>query len=424
MSERLKTNEHFKEITSCRSCESPNIDTLLELGNHKLAGFDKETLSVPLELCKCDSCNLVQLKHTTDPNLLFNENYGYKSGVNETMTKHLGGIAKKVSQMVDLQDRDIVVDIGANDGTLLEAYKENVVRVGYDPSRNMTQPFLKNLSKYGMGNIKLFMDFFSKQPFERVYPDQKAKVVTAISMFYDLDEPNKFVNDVTEILDPEGIFVIQQNYLLGMLEGGSFDNIVHEHLEYYSLLTMEPLLARAGLEVFDVEEHPLNGGSFRTYIRHEGAKVDSEGGKDRVNSMRKQEKRLSDPQVYEEFAQRVEKAIFELNMYIDVNAAVGKKIYIYGASTRGGTLLQAARIDSRQITGAAERNPDKWGKIMQSTGIPIVSEEEARANADIFLVLPWFFKEEFVKREKEFIKNGGTLVFPLPRLEVIDYGRN
>jgi hypothetical protein len=240
-------------------------------------------------------------------------------------------------------------------------------------------------------------------------------------MFYDLDNPNKFLQDIKTCLHPEGVFVIQQNYLKGMLEQLAFDNICHEHMEYYSLLSLEPLLKRNGLEVFAVSTNNINGGSFRTYIRNIGSNV---GGLINPNVAQMEQDELAfgldKKETYLEFAERVKNNGQILKDFVDQENTKGRKIYIYGASTRGGTLLQFCGIDNTQIIGAAERNQDKVGKIMKTTGIPIVSEKEAREKADVFIVLPYFFKKEFIAREQDFIKKGGRLVFPLPKFEIYD----
>jgi NDP-4-keto-2,6-dideoxyhexose 3-C-methyltransferase len=424
--EGVTRKEPFLERNSCRSCGENTMAEFLSLGEHYLPGFGEnvKTEKVPLTICFCENCTLVQLKHTTHPHLLWNENYGYRSGVNETMRKELSVIARKAQEYSELEDEDIVVDIGANDGTLLKSYTKDVVRVGFDPSKNLAPYFYDNLKDFGVAKYKLFGDFFRKEPFLRNY-DKKAKVVTAISMFYDLEDPNQFVSDVKDILNPRGIFVIQQNYIGGMLEKGAFDNICHEHLEYYSLTSLQNLLHRHDMEVFYVTTNDLNGGSFRTYIRHKGAAV-GDGlhiaiGWDSIYRMKQKESKmaLNKKKTYKEFASRVELNTNRLGEYVRKLKREGKKVYIYGASTRGGTLLQAAGLDHNQIDGAAERNSDKWGKYMQSTGIPMVSEDEAREKADVFIVLPWFFKKEFVEREIEFVKRGGKMVFPLPEFTII-----
>ena len=417
---------------NCRVCQG-RLEEILTLGNQHLVGFtlpDTDALKrgyphasikpvyVPLDLMLCSNCHLLQLKHTTNAELLWNENYGYKSGINETMKKELADIVASTTAIKRLEEGDVVVDIGSNDGTLLNAYSNpDIIRVGYEPSRNVAQA-----PDVPIGKFKLFVDFFNRVPFLQEFSRKKAKIITSVAMFYDLEDPNRFIEDVEAILDPEGVFIIQQNYLVGMLEQNAFDNIVHEHLEYYSLLSLESLLAQNNLEVFDVSQNDINGGSFRTYIRFKGAKIDVEGGQERVIAMRKRERELGldKKDVYLKFASRVAGLSTKLSTFVNKEVKKGKKVYVYGASTRGNTLLQAAVLNSKQITAAAERNAFKWGRKCVGTNIPIISEEEARkAQPDYFLVLPWFFKKEFIEREKEYLETGGKLIFPLPEFEII-----
>lgn len=423
--------ENYNTRENCRVCQS-NLEDILSLGNQHLVGFTypdidaseqgyphvaEKPVYVPLDLVLCSNCHLLQLKHTTEPKLLWNENYGYKSGVNETMRKELSSVVRAVEGLKRLQEGDVVVDIGSNDGTLLDNYAQGIIKVGYEPSRNVA-----SLSDLKTG--KLFIDFFSRVPFLQEFARKKAKIVTAISMFYDLDNPNGFLSSIKEILHPEGILIIQQNYLVGMLEQCAFDNVVHEHLEYYSLETLENILKNHDLEVFDVVQTSINGGSFRTLVKFKDNKIKSSGGIKKVEEMRSMEKKLSlgDTKTYLHFAQKVKKITYSLKNFIKKQTKKGNRIYIYGASTRGNTLVQACGLDYRFIKAAAERNQDKWGKKIASTGIPIISEEQARKDhPDYFLVLPWFFKQEFLDREKEYLISGGKMIFPLPNPEIVSF---
>jgi len=329
----LQPKKEYLEITQCRSCSSPELEEILALGEQNIVGFSErgeETVKVPLTLTLCGDCSLLQLKHSTNPDLLWGGDYWYRSGVNETMRGELKDIARITENIVNLEDGDIVVDIGANDGTLLASYTNpSIRRVGFDPAENIAPYFMKKLKKY---DFQLFVDYFRKEPFIRHYGKKKAKIITAIAMFYDLEKPNEFLQDIKAILHPEGVFVIQQNYLKGMLEQNAFDNICHEHYEYYSLLSLEPLLERNGLEIFNVTENNINGGSFRTYIRHTGAWANKE---DSVALMRAKEQAigLNHKQTYEDFAERVKQNGRDLVEFLQREKAKGKEIYVYGAST-------------------------------------------------------------------------------------------
>ena len=304
-----------------------------------------------------------------------------------------------------------MVDIGANDGTLLRNYPKNIFRVAVEPITK----FAKEAKKH---SDKVVNDFFNYNSYQKILKNKKADIVTAISCFYDMENPNKFVEDVKKIMKDNGIFIIQQNYLVGMLKQNAFDNIVHEHLEYYSLLSLNHLLAKHDLEIFDLEERELNGGSFRTYITSKGQRRKTKA----VIKMEKYEKRLklNNKKVYMDFAKRIKhnkQKLFEFIQKVNKN---GKKVYLYGASTRGNTLLQYFGLDQSLIQKAVERNPEKWGKIIASVGIPIISEVQARKDKpDYMLILPWFFKQEFLRREKKYLQSGGHFIFPLPVLKII-----
>ncbi len=425
-------SKDLSAITLCRSCTSSDLSKILSLGNQGLSDFiemsDRKKVSTyPLELVLCRKCNLLQMNHTTPPDQLYTERYGYRSGINQTTKSDLVNIVEQAEKVIKLKKNDIVVDIGCNDGTLLSSYRTyDFMRVSFDPVTLLSRYFENTLKESGVKRYKLFNTYFSSTPYLKYFGNKKAKIITAISMFYDLDDPNKFLQNIKDILDDNGLLIIQQNYLVGMLIQCAFDNIVHEHLEYYSLESLENLLRKNNLEVFDVEQTDINGGSFRTFIRLKGSKINRPDGIKRVKEMRNLEKKLflQKTQTYLDFAKRVNDIRLSLNKFVTKEAKKGKRIYIYGASTRGNTLIQSCELDHRYIKAAAERNQDKWGKKIASTGIPIISEEQARKNKpDYFLVLPWFFRQEFLDREKEYLISGGKMIFPLPRLEIVSFSK-
>jgi SAM-dependent methyltransferase len=307
---------------------------------------------------------------------------------------------------------DMVIDIGCNDGTLLRSYRKPDLRlVGFEPAENLVPDASK-------GTFYIFNDFFSGDTFRKKFDGEKAKIITSVAMFYDLEKPNDFVNDIVDCLAPDGIWIVQQNYLGTMLEKNGFDNIGHEHLEYYSLNTMEKLLGRHDLEIFDVETNDVNGGSFRTYAGHRGRfKV-----RETVDALKQMEKhmQLNSSRVYHNFAARIRKIKSDLNKLVKDQVGSGKTVYVYGASNRGNTILQYCGLDHRLIEKATDANPDKWGRSTVGTGIPIVSKEEARRDKpDYFLILPHHFLEEIKREEKDYLANGGKFIVPLPEVRVI-----
>ena len=403
------------KLKSCRSCDSKQLIKIISLGNQYLSDFTKSNRkprSFPLRVVVCKKCHLVQLDYTTPSKYLYTERYGYKSGINQTMQEELKEIAEQsLSKIKKTKEKIVAVDVGANDGTLLKNYPKKVYKVSVEPIKKLA----KESKKY---SDLVINDFFNYETINNKKKNLKADIITIISCFYDMEEPNKFIEDVLKILKEEGIVVIQQNYLVSMLEQNAFDNIVHEHLEYYSLLSLNNLLNKHGLEVFDLELRSLNGGSFRTYIAYKGKRKISKSVMDLV----KKEKRLGldKKKIYKSFAKRITDNKKNLVDFIKNKVKNGKTVYLYGASTRGNTLLQFLKLNNKLITFAVERNPEKWGKRISSVGIPIISEEKARKDKpDYMLVLPWFFKEEFLKREKTYLDKGGHFIFPLPKFKVV-----
>lgn len=419
-----------KRIKKCRVCGSTKLIDILSLGSHAVSDFVKSSstqIKAPLSLVLCDptdgGCSLLQLKHeAVDPSLMY-RNYWYKSGMNSTMTHALADITNSVEEIISFKKGDMVLDIGANDGTLLRQYKNKKIKlVGFEPARNLQSDAKK-------GTDLIINDFFNYKSFLKKFDSKtKAKVVTSIAMFYDLEDPNTFVHDLTEVLDKDGIWIIQMAYLPLMLEKNNFDNICHEHVEYYSLTSLEKLLQRHNLEIFDVELNDVNGGSFRIYIKkNTGKVVPINGAAKRVKNLFDYEKKLGLHKItiYKQFARRVEKIKKELVSFIKKVKKQGKKVHVYGASTKGNTLLQYFSLDASLIEAAAERNKDKWGLKTVATDIPIISEEESRkTNPDYYLVLPWHFREEFLEREKEYMGKGGKMIFPLPIFEIITIKNN
>lgn len=383
----------------------------------------KDLPTVPLELMLAPESGLVQLAETPPFDDMYRE-YWYKSGTNETMTLELKGIAEKVQKLVSLENDDVLVDIGCNDGTLLSFIDPSVTRVGFDPAQNG----YAELSRKHADHI--VEDYFTASAYEKLpLEGRRAKVITSIAMFYDLEDPNAFVDDIDRVLDPEGLWVIQMSYMPLMLKQLAFDNICHEHLEYYSLQSLTYLLDRHNMKVVDCELNDVNGGSYRIYIRKNTADptlFSSAPYRDvaeyRVESVRAYEKTLNlqNPKTFMDFYAEVEALKQQTMDFIRAEKGKGKKIWAYGASTKGNTLLQWFGLDSTLIDGIAERQERKFGLRTAGTHIPIYSEEQMRAaKPDYVLVLPWHFIEEFKRRERPFLEAGGKFILPCPRFEII-----
>ena len=406
-------------LATCRVSGSSHLVKVLDLGLQVLTGvFPKaknETVTTgPLELVWCPESGLLQLAHSYDLGEMYGDNYGYRSGLNQSMVAHLRQKVKQLERLRPIQAGDFVVDIGSNDATLLAAYAGNSIRrLGIDPTGEKFREF------YADG-IDLIPTFFSADELTSYASDRKADIVTSISMFYDLESPAQFVSDIEKILNDDGIWHFEQSYMPSMLRTNAYDTVCHEHLEYYSLGVVKRLIEQHGLKIVDVQMNAINGGSFAVTVAHANSAF-------RVNSavidwMLDQEDRmgLSTPKPYREFEERVFRHREDLVRLIRALRAENKKIVGYGASTKGNVLLQFCGFNQDDLCCIAEVNPDKYGCYTPGTHIPIVSEAEARKmKPDYMLVLPWHFKDSILRREAEYLAGGGKLIFPMPDIEIV-----
>jgi len=403
--ENMKAVRHDK----CRLCGASNLQEAFSLGNQYINDFvPNEQIgsgkSAPLELVMCDACSLIQLRHTAPQELLYSRFYWYRSGVTETMRRALRNVSEAVEELVKLKSGDVVLDIGANDGTLLDSYKvPGLKKVGCEPADNLID-LLKGTTEYVMHD---FWTIAGYSELSKQWGFGKAKVITALGMFYDLEEPNKFIADACEALAEDGIFVAQLMCLSSMLKANDLGNICHEHIEYYSLDSLKYLYENNGLEITKIEENDVNGGSYRIFAQHY-----NKGSIPFDEHYFLQDLHL--------FKQRIDENRDKCVDFIKEEVKKGKTVYVYGASTKGNVILQYYGLNKELITAAAERSPEKWGKNTIGSWIPIVSEKEARqAQPDYFLVLPWAFFDEFYEREKEWRDKGGKFIVPLPEFRVV-----
>jgi len=408
----------FIEIDKCRISGSENLITVLSLGRQALTGiFPKSTSERiskgPLDLVWCPDSGLLQLKQSYSLEEMYGDNYGYRSGLNPSMVSHLETKIRTLEQFVQPDENDVVVDIGSNDATSLKAYKGVFRKVGIDPSATKFKQHYTN-------DIVLIPDFFTADKFIEIFPRKKAKIITSIAMFYDLESPMDFVKDVEIILDDNGVWHFEQSYMPSMLRTNSYDTICHEHLEFYSFKVVKSMLEQCGLRVVDVQMNAINGGSFAVTACKNKAIYGS--NLPIIDWMLKQEDDmgLGTPKPYRDFEERVFRHRKNLRELIEALVNDGKKIIGYGASTKGNVLMQFCKLGCNHIPYIAEVNEEKFGSFTPGTNIPIISEKEARAmSPDYFFVLPWHFKHTILEREKEFIANGGKFIFPLPEIEIV-----
>lgn len=406
----------IEKLKKCRICGAPAEDLIkvVDLGEQTLASIfpkdkNQKIIKAPLELVKCTrDCGLLQLNHTLDRDLMYGPSYGYRSGINRTMTDHLKEIVEYADSIVDLRDEDVVIDIGSNDGTLLSAYPDDVTSIGIDPSGEKFRKFYPK-------HATLLTDYFNS-----ALVNTQAKIITSIAMFYDLQDPLEFMSDIKKCLAPDGIWITEQAYMPTMLKNNSFDTICHEHLEYYGMTQMKWMADKVGLEIIDVELNDINGGSFMVTLAHPDSKYDKDYVSVDTLLNKEMEDELDTLKPYKNFSRDIEHIKNQLKTVISGLGEQGGTVYGYGASTKGNVILQYCGLDSRDIGCIADRNPEKWGHFTPGTHIPIVSEDAARKQKpDYFLVLPWHFKPEIVSREKKFTDKGGRLIFPLPTLHVV-----
>ena len=410
----------YRKVSQCRICGNPHLIPILDLGLQMLTGVFPDSVNPqaatigPLRLVKCmgeETCGLVQLEHSYDLEEMYGENYGYRSGLNKSMADHLQNKVKKLLQYISLSAGDLVIDVGSNDSTTLQAYDaSNLTLVGIDPTGTKFASFYPP-------NITLIPEFFSSKLIHSFFPNRKAKVITSFSMFYDLENPLEFMQQVHSILDDEGIWVFEQSYLPTMLQTNSFDTVCHEHLEFYALKQIQWMAEKVGFLILDVEFNDVNGGSFSVMVRK---KKNGETVLPTITALLEEEAALGldTLEPFLAFAKKSAEARTNLLTYLAQLKKAGKSIAALGASTKGNVLLQYCGLSADELMAVGEVNPEKFGRYTPGSWIPIVNEDQLLAKPpDYLLVLPWHFKSFFLNNPK--FRNS-KLIFPLPMLEVIE----
>ena len=409
----------YKQIEKCRICGNTHLVRVLDLGEQMLTGAfprskGEQITSGPLCLVKCmgddEVCGLLQLEHSYDSGEMYGENYGYRSGLNASMVAHLQGKVQKILRQVKLRKGDLVIDIGSNDSTTLQAYPiTGPILVGVDPTG-------VKFHNYYPSHIQLIPDFFSSTLMEKHFPKQKAKVITSFSMFYDLEDPLGFMQQVYDVLADDGLWVFEQSYMPTMLEMNSYDTVCHEHLEFYALHQVKWMTDRVGFRIIDIEFNDVNGGSFSvTVSKSHGDLTLAPSVQDILDEERM--KGLDTLVPYQAFANRVAETKNNLLRFVEMARAESKTVAVLGASTKGNVLLQYCGLTTKEIEFVGEVNPEKYGCFTPGTWIPIIPEDVLLAKRpDYLIVLPWHFKEFFITNKKF---AGMNLIFPLPIIEVV-----
>jgi hypothetical protein len=414
----------FTSIRACRICGNPNLASIVHLGDLALTGYfprpDQSVPAGPLELVKCtaatgaDACGLVQLRQSYSPSDLFTDHYGYRSSLNQSMVRHLGSIVSRVQSLVALQPGDLVLDIGSNDCTTLGLYnRTDLDLVGVDACGHKFAP-------YYPAHIRLIADFFSASKIRALVGSKRARVITSIAMFYDLEAPLAFVREIHDMLASDGVWIFEQSYLPMMIDNTSYDTICHEHLEYYALRQIQWMLERADMKILDVTMNDTNGGSFQVTAARKEAPYPEASQRVAQVLVEEQRREFESKRPYVAFRDRVLGHRDVLRLFIGDAKRAGKKVLGYGASTKGNVILQYCGLTRNDIPCIAEVNEEKFGCVTPLTNIPIVPEQEARAQKpDYFLVLPWHFRESILRRETQYLASGGQFLFPLPLIEAV-----
>ena len=406
------------KINKCRVCGSTSLKKIFTLGDQKFTGIflQKKNSNVPsgnLSLVFCKLCSLLQLENSFDKKILYGNNYGYMSSLNNSMSMHLKNKSENLKKKYNLSSGDLIIDIGSNDGTFLNFFNKSFNLVGVDPT-------IKKFYNYYNKNILKIDDFFSKNSIQATVKNKKAKLVTSISMFYDLQDPLKFANDIYDILDEDGVWHLEQSYMPAMIKNTSYDTICHEHLEYYSLKSIKYIFDKIGFKIVDIEFNDVNGGSFAlTVAKNKSAYKEN---KVLIEWLLEKEElyQYNSPSTFEDFFKKtvMHKKILK-KLLIDLKNAK-KKVIGYGASTKGNVILQYCNINEDLLPYISEVNKYKYNKFTPGSNIRIISEKKAKLlKPDFYLVLPWHFKNFIINKEKDFIKNGGRLIFPLPDIEIV-----
>ncbi|HLJ11922.1 MAG TPA: class I SAM-dependent methyltransferase [Planctomycetaceae bacterium] len=414
----------YTTVHRCRICGTSQLNSILHLGDQALTGIfprsrDERVETGPVELVQCDSsaggCGLVQLRQSYDPDAMYGENYGYRSGLNQSMVRHLAHRVETALAIAKPDAGDLILDIGSNDATTLRAYPPGKYELaGMDPTG-------KKFARYYPAHVTLIPEFFSADEFRRAFPKKRAKIVTSLAMFYDLESPQEFMREVHEVLADDGVWVFEQSYLPSMLSRLAYDTICHEHLSYYALRQIQWMTNRCGFKIIAVELNDTNGGSFCVTVAKSSSS--HEAARARVDELLAAEETagLDTPAPFAEFRVAVRRHRDQLCEFVRSETALGKSVFGYGASTKGNVLLQYCNFTAADIKAIAEVNEEKFGCVTPQTLIPICSEAEVRRlRPDYLLVLPWHFRNGIVQREAAYLADGGKLVFPLPAFEVVE----
>ncbi len=406
------------KISKCRSCSGTKLIESLDLGHQSLTGIfpskkNQKISSGRLKLVFCDRCKLLQLSENFNQNEMYGINYGYKSSLNPTMVEHLKSKSIKLEIIAKLSSGDVVVDIGSNDGTFLSFFNKKYKLIGIDPT---ISKFKNDYKK----NIIQIPDFFSKKILNDHLIKKRAKLITTISMFYDLENPLAFAKEIYDCLDKDGIWHFEQSYMPNMIKNVSYDTICHEHLEYYSLKSTKFILDKSNFKIIDIQLNKVNGGSFAVTVAKKNSKKFDKSKL--VDWLEKKEdmynyNKLSTIKSFTANVHKHKKLFKDLILNLN---DMKKIVFGYGASTKGNVILQYCKINNKHLPYIVDINPYKRNKFTPGTNIKIINDADLRKKKfDYLVVLPWHFRDYIIEKENKYLKKNKKLIFPLPDIEII-----
>ena len=406
------------KINKCRVCQNKNLVKCLDLGKQYLTGIfpkhkNQKVSLGNLSLIFCENCTLLQLSENFNRFEMYGSNYGYMSSLNQSMVNHLKNKAIKLKKFAGLSKSDLVIDIGSNDGTFLSFFLNTCQTVGVDPTINK----FKNSYKKKTTKIS---DFFSLEVLRKNSITKKAKLISSIAMFYDLENPISFSREIYESLDKDGIWHFEQSYMPSMIKNISYDTICHEHLEYYSLKSLKFILDKSNFKIVDIELNDINGGSFAITVAKKKSKKFKESSL--VDWLLKKEQlyKFNKLETIIDFKHKVFKHKKLLKDLILNLKDMKKNVAGYGASTKGNVILQFCDLNSNSIPYIVDVNPYKRNRVTPGSKIKIINDADfKKKKPDYLLVLPWHFKNHILQKEHLYIKNGGHFIFPLPDIEIV-----
>ncbi len=408
----------FFEVKECRICNSTNLKKYLDLGEMPLANAlvdlssKEKDLFFPLQLLFCKNCFLTQLSVVVNPEILFS-NYPYQTSISSTFQKHFFEMSKEVAKLFPKKNECLVLDIASNDGCLLEQFKKTGFKVlGVEPAKNLA----KIAEEKGIPTIP---EFWNEGVREKIISNYgKPLVVTATNVFAHVHDVKSFAENVKEVLTTDGVFILEFPYALNLFEKTEFDTIYHEHLSYFLVHPLITLFNGLEMQVFNIQEIPIHGGSIRVFVKK------SENKKIKVNEKvinefleREKKHGLNEFKSYASFAVKVgkvKKAFTNL-----LNKLKGEKKFVAGfaAAAKASTLMHYCKVGKEHIRFIIDDAPFKQNKAFSGNRVPIYSRARLADNPDYLILFAWTIAGELIKKTRERGFKGKFIIpIPFPRI--------